>query len=139
MATPGDVRDVGFCKPMGYAAVLTTARQVRASSSVRWLDGTFPRRKSRHRLRHWRLSMGLYLLPGVVWHSPGGFLGRRFGDKRVAATGLLLMCIGAILGGASDSYELAVPDASSVGWRRHIERAADHEAANSKGWFGCFA
>ena len=52
--------------------------------------------------------IGLYLLPGVVMAFPGGFLGRRFGDKRVAATGLLLMSIGGILVAASDSYELVV-------------------------------
>ena len=52
--------------------------------------------------------IGLYLLPGVVVALPGGFLGRRFGDKQVAGTGLLLMFVGGILVGASDSYELVV-------------------------------
>lgn len=50
--------------------------------------------------------IGLYLLPGVVVVLPAGLLGRRFGDKRVAITGLLLMFIGGILAGASDSYGL---------------------------------
>ncbi len=48
--------------------------------------------------------IGLYLLPGVVLALPGGFLGRRFGDKRVVVAGLLLMFIGGILVGASDNY-----------------------------------
>ena len=48
----------------------------------------------------------LYLLPGVVVALPGGILGRRFGDKRVTATGLLLMSAGGILVAASDSYDL---------------------------------
>ena len=48
--------------------------------------------------------IGLYLLPGVALALPGGFIGKRFGDKRVAVAGLLLMFIGGILVGASDSY-----------------------------------
>jgi MFS family permease len=48
--------------------------------------------------------IGLYLLPGVALALPGGFIGKRFGDKRVVVAGLLLMFIGGILVGASDSY-----------------------------------
>lgn len=48
--------------------------------------------------------IGLYLLPGVVLALPGGFIGQRFGDKRVVVAGLVLMFIGGILAGASDSY-----------------------------------
>ncbi len=43
--------------------------------------------------------IGLYLLPGVVLALPGGFIGQRFGDKRVVVTGLVLMFIGGILVG----------------------------------------
>jgi MFS family permease len=48
--------------------------------------------------------IGLYQLPGVVLALPGGFLGRRFGDKRVVVVGLIMMFIGGILVGASDNY-----------------------------------
>lgn len=41
--------------------------------------------------------IGLYLLPGVVIALPGGLLGARFGDKRVALVGLGLMACGGIL------------------------------------------
>jgi MFS family permease len=40
--------------------------------------------------------IGLYLLPGVAFALPGGLLGRRFGDKRMVAAGLLLMALGGI-------------------------------------------
>jgi MFS family permease len=40
--------------------------------------------------------VGLYLLPGVVIALPGGLLGARFGDKRVALTGLALMAGGGL-------------------------------------------
>src|SRR5262245_57234139 len=40
--------------------------------------------------------VGLYLLPGVVIALPGGLLGARFGDKRVALTGLVLMAGGGL-------------------------------------------
>lgn len=43
--------------------------------------------------------VGLYLLPGVVFALPGGWLGRRFGEKRVVLLGLGLMVLGgAMLG-----------------------------------------
>jgi MFS family permease len=38
--------------------------------------------------------VGLYLLPGVALALPGGMLGGRFGDKRVAVLGLALMAAG---------------------------------------------
>jgi MFS family permease len=50
--------------------------------------------------------IGLYLLPGVFLALPGGFIGKRFGDKRVVIVGLGLMFIGGILVGASDSYKM---------------------------------
>ena len=52
--------------------------------------------------------VGLYLLPGVAIALPGGMLGGRFGDKRVAVFGLALMAAGGVgfafagdIGGAS--------------------------------------
>src|SRR5216684_2932490 len=37
------------------------------------------------------LLIGLYLLPGTVLALPGGLLGQRFGNRRVALWGLALM------------------------------------------------
>jgi len=43
------------------------------------------------------LLVGLYLLPGVALAIPGGWLGQRFGDKRVVLAGLTMMAAGAAL------------------------------------------
>ena len=43
------------------------------------------------------LLIGLYLLPGTVIAYPGGLLGRRLGDKRVALLGTALMVAGGVL------------------------------------------
>lgn len=40
--------------------------------------------------------IGLYLLPGVVFALPGGFLGARYGDKRLTLFGLGLMAGGGL-------------------------------------------
>lgn len=40
--------------------------------------------------------VGIYLLPGIVLALPSGVLGARFGDRRVAAAGLLLMAAGGV-------------------------------------------
>ena len=50
--------------------------------------------------------IGLYLLPGVFLALPGGFIGKRFGDKRVVIAGLALMFVGGILVGAGDTYKM---------------------------------
>jgi predicted MFS family arabinose efflux permease len=52
--------------------------------------------------------IGLYMLPGVVIALPGGMLSKRFGDKRIASYGLLLMAVGAVLLGLAESYPPAV-------------------------------
>src|SRR5690348_10439334 len=51
--------------------------------------------------------IGLYMIPGVVIALPGGMLGKRFGDRRVCAVGLVLMIIGGLVIGASDTYASA--------------------------------
>ena len=52
--------------------------------------------------------IGLYFLPGVVMALPGGALGRRFGDKRMVAFGLVLMLAGGSVASlASDFAGLA--------------------------------
>lgn len=40
--------------------------------------------------------IGLYLLPGIVFALPGGFLGARYGDKRLTLFGLGLMAGGGL-------------------------------------------
>jgi MFS family permease len=47
--------------------------------------------------------IGLYLLPGALIALPGGLLGARYGDKRMALIGLALMTGG---------------PAAASGWRR---------------------
>ncbi len=53
------------------------------------------------------LLMGLYLLPGLVVALPGGALGQRFGTKRVALVGLLLMAVGGLVTAWSTSFLVA--------------------------------
>jgi MFS family permease len=50
--------------------------------------------------------MGVYLLPGAFFALPGGWLGRRFGDKRVTLAGLAMMTGGGALLTLSDIYEI---------------------------------
>src|SRR5579883_109322 len=48
--------------------------------------------------------VGLYMLPGVVLAVPGGWLGERFGDKRVVTAGLGLMVLGDLVAGFVPGY-----------------------------------
>jgi MFS family permease len=50
--------------------------------------------------------MGIYLLPGAFVALPGGWLGRRFGDKRVVLAGLAMMTGGGALTVLSGIYEM---------------------------------
>lgn len=50
--------------------------------------------------------MGFYLLPGAFVALPGGWLGRRFGDKRVVLAGLAMMTGGGALTVLSGIYEI---------------------------------
>ena len=52
--------------------------------------------------------IGAWMLPGVFVAIPGGFLGRRFGDKQVVLFGLALMVAGSAVVASADSYALAV-------------------------------
>lgn len=52
--------------------------------------------------------IGLYKLPGVIFAIPGGALGRRFGDKQIVTAGLILMALGGVLVGVSESYAMAL-------------------------------
>jgi predicted MFS family arabinose efflux permease len=54
------------------------------------------------------ILIGLYQLPGLVLAFPGGLLGRRFGDKYVVETALMLMVMGGLMMGLKSSYALAV-------------------------------
>src|SRR5215203_2504644 len=48
--------------------------------------------------------IGMYMLPGIVFAIPGGLIGQRFGDKRVAILGLALMTVGGAWLGIADGY-----------------------------------
>lgn len=50
--------------------------------------------------------MGIYLLPGVFFSIPSGWLGKRFGDKRLVLIGLTMMTLGGALLTASQVYEV---------------------------------
>jgi MFS family permease len=52
------------------------------------------------------LLIGLYLLPGVVIAYPGGLLGQRFGDKRIAVVGMALMAAGGALTAMHGDYAM---------------------------------
>ncbi len=43
--------------------------------------------------------IGLYMAPGILVALPGGLLGRRFGERGLLASGLLLMVIGPVASG----------------------------------------
>ena len=50
--------------------------------------------------------IGIYLLPGALFALPGGWLGKRFGDKSVVLVGLAMMALGGVLLALSDAYEM---------------------------------
>jgi len=52
--------------------------------------------------------VGAWMLPGVAVSIPGGLFGKRFGDKRVALFGLLLMVVGSALTAMSTEYGIAL-------------------------------
>ena len=52
--------------------------------------------------------VGLYMLPGILLAVPGGWLGERFGDRKVVVIGLGLMVLGGVLAGLAPSYPLLV-------------------------------
>ena len=52
--------------------------------------------------------IGAWMLPGAVMAIPSGMLGGRFGDKRVALFGLLLMVIGSALTAGAGEYLTAL-------------------------------
>ncbi len=54
------------------------------------------------------ILVGLYMLPGLVLAVPGGFIGKRFGDKRIVLVGLVLMIAGGVILGEAESYAAVV-------------------------------
>lgn len=50
--------------------------------------------------------MGIYLLPGAFFAVPSGWLGKRFGDKRLVMIGLTTMTAGGALLATSHDYEV---------------------------------
>jgi MFS family permease len=61
------------------------------------------------------LLIGLYLLPGIVVALPGGFLGRRYGEKRLVLLGFALMTLGGWVSGAGDPYGMLVAGRAITG------------------------
>jgi MFS family permease len=51
--------------------------------------------------------IGLFSLPGVVLALPGGLLGQRLGERRVAVAGLAVMALGAAITGGSSTFVMA--------------------------------
>lgn len=54
------------------------------------------------------LLIGLHMLPGVFIAPPGGWIGARFGDKRMVLLGLALVAAGGAAGAYAESYAAAV-------------------------------
>ena len=54
------------------------------------------------------LLIGLYMLPGIFIALPGGFLVKRFSDRRLAVSGMLFMTLGGLAMAAFDVYSGAV-------------------------------
>ncbi len=52
------------------------------------------------------LLIGIYLLPGMFFAIPGGWLGKRFGDKRVVLAGLFMMTAGGAVLAMSSDFEV---------------------------------
>jgi len=52
--------------------------------------------------------ISLYLAPGVAFAIPGGEIGRRFGDKRVVLSGLVLMIVGGLLMAFAQTWSLQI-------------------------------
>lgn len=53
------------------------------------------------------ILVGAYMLPGIVVSLPGGSLGRKFGEKRIAIVGLLLMAVGGALTAIAGDFAMA--------------------------------
>lgn len=53
------------------------------------------------------LLIGLHMLPGVFIAPPGGWIGARFGDKRMVLLGLALVAVGGAAGAYADSFAAA--------------------------------
>jgi len=52
------------------------------------------------------LLIGLYLAPGIALATPGGAIGKRFGDKAVVTAGLALMVAGGLMMATSTSWSM---------------------------------
>ncbi len=52
------------------------------------------------------LLIGLYLAPGIALATPGGAIGRRYGDKAVVMAGLVLMITGGLMMALSASWDM---------------------------------
>lgn len=48
--------------------------------------------------------VGLFMIPGLVFAIPSGFIGQRFGDRRVVLVSLLVLAFGGALSGLAGDY-----------------------------------
>ena len=54
------------------------------------------------------MLVGLFMIPGLLLTIPAGFIGKRFGDKRMVLFGLALMVAGGVSAGVAESYGMVV-------------------------------
>ncbi len=59
--------------------------------------------------------IGIYKLPGVIFAYPAGLLGRRFGDKSIAAGGMALMAVGGLVTASAEDYQMAMAGRTLAG------------------------
>ena len=48
--------------------------------------------------------VGGFILPGIAISLPSGFLGRRFGDKKVVVAGMMLMVVGGLIASVAEDF-----------------------------------
>ena len=48
--------------------------------------------------------IGLYMLPGLVLALPAGFMGKRYGDRRVVSAAIVFMIAGGVISGVATTY-----------------------------------
>jgi len=51
--------------------------------------------------------IGIFDAPGIIVALVGGYLGQRYGDKRLVMVGLGLMVVGGVIGGAALAFEVS--------------------------------
>jgi predicted MFS family arabinose efflux permease len=105
--SPGNER---YAKMNRLWLVLATLTLARATMGFQFqsIAAVGPLLTSGSTITHTELGalIGIYLLPGALFAIPGGWLGKRFGDKRVVLGGLAMMIAGGALLAMSDAYDV---------------------------------